>query len=130
MTSEVDVVNAWHDALNAGEIDRLAGLVSDDVAVGGPRGSSRGANLLRAWVDRAGIELVPARTFHRGETVVVEQRAAWRSPATGELGEPTTVSSVFQVRADRIVSVLRYDDLTTALNAAGLTDSDEIEEGV
>jgi hypothetical protein len=37
-----EVVLAWHAALNAGGIDRLLALSSEDVEVGGPRGVSRG----------------------------------------------------------------------------------------
>jgi limonene-1,2-epoxide hydrolase len=130
MASEVVVVAAWHDALNAGEIGRLASLVSDDVEVGGPRGSGRGIELLREWIDQAGIHLEPLRVFHRGDTVVVEQRATWRSRETGEPGEPLLVTTIFTVRDDRIHSIMRYDDLDTALELAGLTMGDEVEEGV
>jgi limonene-1,2-epoxide hydrolase len=130
VASEIVVVAAWHDALNAGEIGRLASLVSDDVEVGGPRGSGRGVELLREWVDRAGIHLEPLRVFRRGEIVVVEQRAVWRSAETGPLGEPLLVTSIFTVRDGRIHSIMRYDDLDTALNIAGLTMGDEVEEGV
>jgi ketosteroid isomerase-like protein len=130
MSSDVDVVTAWHDALNDGDADRLSSLVTEDVEVGGPRGSGRGADLLREWVDRADIQLIPARTFHRGDTVVVEQRAAWRNPETGDFGEPSTVASVFTIRGDHIQSVMRYEDLTAALDAGGLSDGDEVEEGV
>jgi hypothetical protein len=130
MASEVVVVAAWHDALNAGETDRLSTLVSDDVEVGGPRGSGQGIDLIREWVDREGIHLEPLRVFHRGELVVVEERGMWRSPETGQLGEPVLVSSVFTVRDDRIHSIIRYDDLDTALQIAGLTMENEVEEGV
>jgi hypothetical protein len=36
--SEVRVVEAWHAALNEGDVDRLVGLSHPDVEVGGPRG--------------------------------------------------------------------------------------------
>jgi SnoaL-like domain len=130
VASEVAVVAAWHDALNAGEADRLASLVSADIEVGGPRGSGRGVDLLREWVDRAGIHLEPLRVFRRGDIVVVEQRATWRSAETGQPGEPVLVTSIFTVRDNHIHSIMRYDDLDTALNVAGLTMEDEVEEGV
>jgi ketosteroid isomerase-like protein len=130
MASAVVVVEAWHEALNVGESDRLANLVSDDVEVGGPRGSGRGIDLFRDWVGRAGIHLEPLRIFRRGDIVVVEQSATWRSPETGQSGEPTLAASVFTVRDGLIRSIMRYDDLDTALQIAGLTMEDEIEEGV
>jgi hypothetical protein len=81
---ELSVVTAWHEALNAGEAERLAGLSHPDVEVGGPRGTGRGALLLRDWVLWTGIRLVPTRVFHRDETVVVEQEAEWTAAGTGK----------------------------------------------
>ena len=37
--SEVHVVEAWHAALNEGDVDRLVGLSHPDVEIGGPAGS-------------------------------------------------------------------------------------------
>jgi hypothetical protein len=45
--SELRVVEAWHEALNGGEVDRLVDLSHPEVEVGGPRGTGRGAQLLR-----------------------------------------------------------------------------------
>jgi hypothetical protein len=73
--SELRVVEAWHEALNGGEVDRLVDLSHPEVEVGGPRGTGRGAQLLREWVDRANIRLEPRRVFHHADTVVVEQWA-------------------------------------------------------
>jgi ketosteroid isomerase-like protein len=121
---EVSVVTAWHETLNAGDIDRLIALSTDDVEVGGPRGSSRGAQLLREWVGRAGIHLWPRQLLQRGETVVVEQDAEWRSAETDEITGRQTPASVFVVRDGRVASVIRYPDLATALAVTGLTDAD------
>ena len=118
-----DVVLAWHDALNAGDVARLAALSADDVEVGGPRGAGRGVDLLSDWVARAGIQLVASQLMDAGSTVVVEQRARWRGP-DGALTEPQVVASVFHVSAEgRVSSVLRYRDLAEALAAAGLAES-------
>ncbi len=122
---EVRVVEAWHAALNAGDADRLVALSHPDVAVGGPRGTGRGAQLLREWVDRANIRLKPRRVFHQAGTVVVEQEAQWRSTETGEATGGQTVGSVFVVRDGRIESVLRHNDLAGALGAANLDESHE-----
>ena len=117
---EIRTVDAWHEALNDGDVDRLVALSHLDVELGGPRGTGRGVQLLREWVGRAGIRLEPRRVFHREDTVVVEQKAEWRSANTGQITGSQTVGSVFVVRDDRIVSVLRYDDLDEALSAANL----------
>ena len=125
-TSEVTIVAAWHDALNTGDADRLA-LSSEAIEMGGPRGIAQGAQLLREWVDRAGIRLELLRVFHRDGTVVAEERARWRSAATGQ--QPTDsqdVASVFVIRDGRVVRVVRYDRLAAALEAAGLDESHEL----
>lgn len=123
---EVRVVEAWHEALNGGDADRLVELSHPDVEVGGPRGAGQGAQLLREWVRRANIRLAPRRVFHHADTVVVEQRADWRSADTGQVSGSQAVSSVFVVRDHRIARVMRYPDLADALGAANLDESHEI----
>jgi ketosteroid isomerase-like protein len=123
----VAVVAAWHAALNAGDVERLLALSSDDVEVGGPRGSGRGAQLLREWVARANVRLEPRRFVHRGDTantVVVEQRAAWQTEAGGAGGEPAgaqDAASVFAVEGGRVARVIRYGSMDEALREAGLS---------
>jgi ketosteroid isomerase-like protein len=125
-TDPVDTVRAWHDAVNAGDVERLVALSSDDVEVGGPRGSGRGARLLQEWFARAGIRLDARLIFRRDRTVVVEQSAAWHMAGSGDSAEPQTIASVFLVEDGRVASVTRYADLASALEAAGLTDADRI----
>jgi ketosteroid isomerase-like protein len=120
---EIDVVRAWHAALNAGDVDRLLELSAPDVEVGGPRGSSRGADLLREWVARAQIALEPSRIYAGQGTVVAEQNARWRAEE-GRLTEPKVVASIFRVDSGLVTSVLRYPDLPAALAAAGLSEAD------
>ena len=120
-----EVVRAWHDALNTGDAERIVELSTDDVALGGPRGPARGAAVLRDWVVRSGVSLVPGRIFAREGVVVVEQQARWRNPEGGGLTEPQTVASVFLVSAGRVTSVVRHPDLRAALDAGGLGDADE-----
>ena len=124
-TPEVAIVIAWHEALNAGDVDRLVALSSDDIEVGGPRGSGSGAALLRDWATRAGIRLEPRRVFHQAGSVVVEESTRWRSAEHGQMTEPQDVASVFLVRDGRVASVVRHPDLSSALKAAGLEPPDE-----
>ncbi len=124
--SEVRVVEAWHAALNEGDAERLVGLSHPNVEVGGPRGSGRGVRLLGEWADRANVRLEPRRLFRRGEKVVVEQAGRWRSAESGDVIGSQSVASVFVVSDGRVRSVARYDDLSEALNAAGLDYSDEM----
>ena len=124
--SEVRVVKAWHEALNEGDVDRLVGLSHPDVEIGGPRGSGRGVQSLREWVDRANVHLEPQRLFRRGDAVVVEQAGQWRSAESGEMIGTQIVASVFKVSGGRVRSVARHDKLSEAMNAAGLQHSDQI----
>ena len=124
-TPELRVVEAWHEALNGGEVDRLVELSHPEVEVGGPHGTGRGAQLLREWVDRANIRLEPRRIFHHADTVVVEQRAQWRSTDTGRAISSQTVGSVFVVRDGRVNRVVRFPDIANALDAAHLDESHE-----
>lgn len=122
---EVLVVIAWHDALNSGDVGRLVDLSHPDVEVGGPRGAGHGAKLLREWVGRASIRLEPGRIFHEADTVVVEKKAQWRSPETGESNDARTVASFFVVSDGLVASVVRYPDVAEALRAADLDESHE-----
>jgi Domain of unknown function (DUF4440) len=44
---EIDPVLAWHEALNAGDAERLAALSHPEVELGGPRGPARGRRALK-----------------------------------------------------------------------------------
>lgn len=125
-SSEVTVVTAWHEALNSGDVERLVALSHPDVEVGGPRGTGRGAQLLREWIGRAGIRLDPRRIFQQADMVVVEQEAERRSAGTGGVIGIQTLASAFVVRDDRVASVSRYPDLAEALHAADLDESHEM----
>lgn len=125
----VRIVEEWHEALNGGDVDRLVALSHPDVEVGGPRGTGRGTQLLRDWVGRANVRLEPVRVFHAGDTVVVEEVAQWRSAGTGETIGAQTVGTVFVVRDGRVASVVRYDDLRRALEAARLDGARETPPG-
>jgi hypothetical protein len=78
----VRVVEAWHEALNEGEVDRLVGLSHPDVEVGGPRGTRRGARLLREWVDRANVRLA------RGACSATGTPWSWSRPGGGARRSP------------------------------------------
>jgi ketosteroid isomerase-like protein len=123
----VAVVDAFERAVNAGDADQVVALATPDVEVGGPRGRGHGTELLREWVERAGITLHTRRVFERGGVIVTEQEARWGgADGDGEPGEQHIVATEFVVRDGRIASVVRHDDLDTALSAAGLHDADEV----
>lgn len=120
----IAIVRAWHDALNTADVERLIALSSDDIEVGGPRGSGQGAALLREWFHRASVRIELQRMFHRSHTVVVEQQATWQVPEDAEATAPQAVASVFAVMDGHVTRVVRYPDLASALEAGGLTDAD------
>jgi hypothetical protein len=123
----MDIVEAWHAAVNASDAERAAALSHPEVEVVGPRGVATGRAVVREWVGHAGIRLEPRRWFRRDDRVVVEQRARWRDAATGVTGEPLTVATVFRLRDGLIQRIARRDTLQEALVEAGLDESTEIE---
>ena len=122
-TSEIATVLAWHDALNASDLDTLMALSSDDIEVGDAHGAAQGHAALRDWAaDRPRNAEVGRIYVHEG-VVVVEQKI-------GSADDPdanTTVASAFRVVHDRVTSVFRHDDLASALAATELTDADLVE---
>jgi hypothetical protein len=108
-TPEEAIVRAWHEALNAADLERLGTLTSTDVEVGGPQGAGRGIQILEEWVARAGIRLEPLRIFQRGTVLVVEEAAEWRTAATGMLpaAKLWPVCSVCRVGRYRASSAIR-----------------------
>ena len=119
-------VAEWHHAVNNGAADRAGALCTDDVEVGGPRGSGRGRSELVEWVRHAGIRLEPVRWFCGPAGAVVEQDARWRDPVTGVLGEPVRLATAFGFADGRIARVLRYPDSPTALAELGLDPAYEV----
>lgn len=125
MGDAIQIVTAWHEAVNTGNTERLADLVTDDVEIGGPRGSAYGRDSLIDWVERTGIRMEPTDWYRRGETVIVCQRATW--PAEdGTPGVPQKVGSVFVLCGERIERIARYPDLVEAFAATGLAETDRI----
>ena len=125
-TSPFALVQAWQDAANHQNSDRLVELSAPDIEVVGPRGSGHGYQLLRDWVGRAGLQLTTLRAFARDNVVVVAQRGVWRSVETGEVTGERDLASRFRIDGQRVGQFARYDNLDVALNEAGLHYSDEI----
>jgi SnoaL-like protein len=122
---EVVTVDAWHQLLNAGDIEGLLALIHPDVEVGGPRGASRGLQVFREWFGRAGVGLTPVRYFHKGAVVVAEEDGLWQAPGGEAIGSQT-VWSLFSVEDCLITRIYRFDSLAGALRAAGMDEADEV----
>ena len=121
------VVRAFHQHLNAHDVPSVLDLASDDIRVGGPRGSGEGKHLLEEWVGRANISMEPTRWFHNDDTVVVEQLATWHDATTGEETGSQTVASAFVIADGRIASIARYGFLGEAVNAMNMDEANEIK---
>lgn len=126
MTNPVAIVEAWQDAANRQDSDRLVALSDPNIEIVGPRGAGHGHQLLRDWLNRAGLQLTTLRTFARGNVVVLAQHAIWRSMEDGDgIGE-ADLASQFQVDGQQVTKFARYNSLDEALATAGLTFADEV----
>jgi len=126
--SPLPIVHAWQDAANRRDIDRLLELSDPHIEITGPKGSGHGHQLLRDWLDRAGLTLQTQRAFVRGETVVLAQHGTWQSTAGGEATGEQDLASRFRVDEGRVTQYARYDTLDAALAEAGLDAGDEMNE--
>ena len=123
--NQAAIVQAWQEAANAQDSDRLLALSDPNIEIVGPRGSGFGQQLLRDWIARAGLTLKTLRVFTQADAVVVEQQGIWRALDTGEVTGEKTLASVFQVDNGRVVKFARYDSLSAALEAAGFDQTRE-----
>ena len=115
-------VEAWHRAVNARDAKAAVAVATPDLRLGGPRGSAEGLEVLRRWVEEAGILLAPV-AWHRvsDRVVVVEEDATW--PLRPDPSDaPVRVATVYAVRDGRIAAVLRHDGLEAAMEAARRLD--------
>lgn len=122
-----ELLQAWHDAVNAKDVDRVLALCASDVSVGGPRGTGQGHDVMRAWLQRSGIELRPQHDIvvTRGRALVHE-KACWRTtddaPVQLRDGGEHDTWVVFDVRDDLVTAVRRYETEDDALREAGARD--------
>lgn len=117
-TSEIATVLAWHDALNASDLDTLVALSSDDIEIGEAHGAAQGHEALRRWAAaREGTAELGRMYVHEG-VVVVEQKVG------GPDGGVHNAASAFRVVHDHVTAVFRHADLASALAATELTEAD------
>ncbi|MGE2715422.1 nuclear transport factor 2 family protein [Mycolicibacterium litorale] len=117
-TSEMATVLAWHDALNARDLDTLVELSSDDIEIGDAHGAAQGLEALKDWARGLDVQVEPGRIYVHEGVVVVEQRI---TSVTGETGAE---ASAFRVVHDQVTSAFRHPDLPSALAATDLTEDD------
>lgn len=122
-TSEIATVLAWHDALNASDLDTLVALSSDDIEIGDAHGAGQGHDALRKWAAATTTTTEVGRMYVHDGVVVVEQKIIDTDPSRAD----TTLASAFRVVHDHITSVFRHHDLASALAATDLTEADLVE---
>ncbi|TDX02920.1 hypothetical protein [Kribbella sp. VKM Ac-2566] len=108
-------IDRWHERVNSGDLEAVAGVVTDPVVVLGPKGAGPITPTgFAEWVDRSGIRLVPRSWHPIGERLmVVEEDASWPGSSA-----PTRVATVFRVTGDKVSAALRLPDLRPALELA------------
>ncbi|TDW94316.1 hypothetical protein EV137_1618 [Kribbella pratensis] len=108
-------IDRWHERVNSGDLEAVAGVVTDPVVVLGPKGAGPITPTgFAEWVDRSGIRLVPRSWHPIGERLmVVEEDASWPGSSA-----PTRVATVFRVTGDKVSAALRLPDLRQALELA------------
>lgn len=111
-SDSAEVLAAWHDAVNAGDVDAALACCAEDVAVAGPRGVGHGHELMRGWLTRSGIRLEPVTKLveHEGR-FVVQEIARWTTAGAPSAAptEPTPTWCVFTVDEGRLTSVARFE---------------------
>jgi ketosteroid isomerase-like protein len=122
-TSEIATVLAWHDALNASDLDTLVALSSDDIDIGDAQGAAQGHQALRRWAASLTTTAELGRMFVHDGVVVVEQEISSREDSDAV----TTAASAFRVVRDHVTAVFRHEDLASALSATELTAADLVE---
>ncbi|WP_099025599.1 nuclear transport factor 2 family protein [Mycolicibacterium palauense] len=113
-TSEIATVLAWHDALNAKDLDTLVQLSSDDIELGEADGATQGLAALQLWASKFTETVTVGRMYVHDGVVVFEQI----------LPDGTAQASAFRVVHDQVTSAFRHDSLAEALAATDLTEDD------
>jgi ketosteroid isomerase-like protein len=121
--SEIATVLAWHDALNASDLDTLVALSSDDIEIGDADGAAQGHAALRRWAGALKTTAALGTMYVHDGVVVVEQTLNTPDSPAGS----TTAASAFRVVHDHVTSVFRHDDLASALAATELTEADRAD---
>ena len=122
-TSEIATVLAWHDALNASDVETLVALSSDDIEMGDAHGAAQGHEALRTWATSREGTAEPGRMYVHDGVVVVEEKVG----GPDEPSADATIASAFRVVHDHVTSVFRHADLAAALAATDLTNADLVD---
>lgn len=123
-------VQEWQDAANSRDIERLMSVSDPNIELVDPHGFAHGHQVLKEWLEQAGLQLTTVKVFVRGNTVVASQDAVWRSMETNVVIGKARVASIFRVDHNRVVYVNRLDSLDAAFERSGLSELDEHKDSV
>ena len=118
--SEIATVLAWHDALNARDLDTLVELSTGDIDIYDTGQPMQGHVALLDWATSRHFTVEPGRMYVHDGVVVVEQKGS----APDDSGAVTSNALAFRVVHDHVTSVFRHQDLASALAATELTEGD------
>lgn len=132
MTTSTDTaretVHLFHDHFNAGRVEDILAMATDDVAVGGARGKGSGRQLLEEWVGRKTTTLTPRRWFGRDGLIVIEELVEWRIRDGDTVTDSTIWGIAFTVNDGKIAAISRYADIGEAVTSSGLDETHELKE--
>lgn len=117
-------VLAWLAAVNSRDNEAALALTAADVAIVGPRGTGRGREVLREWLNHAGATFETRAVFARDGAVVVAQHGVWRAAGSDTVTGSAVVATRFRVANGRVCEIQRYDEIDLALAEAGLSQAD------
>lgn len=120
LNTPASIVHAWLESLKDRDVERMIALSDPEIELVGPRGTARGHQILRDWMEGVRLELQTLQTFANGEAVVVEQHATWRDPDSGEVIGEQDVASRFHVADGQVTLYARYDSIQEGLAEAGI----------
>ena len=122
-----ETVQTFHDHFNAGHVDEVLAMATEDVTIGGARGRGQGQNLLDEWVRRKSTTLTPQRWFMKDDLVVIEELVEWRSRQSGNVTDSTRWGMAFTVSGGKIAAIGRYADIGEAVTSSGLDETHEVD---
>jgi ketosteroid isomerase-like protein len=109
MSTPKEIVQQWHDALNQGDVEQMSALVHPEVEIGGPRGITKGVQVMREWFGRANVRLRPVAYFANAQSVIVEEVGEWLDPSSGQVVGSQQVATHFHIADGLITSIVRHD---------------------
>jgi hypothetical protein len=126
-------VQAWGQAFNERDLDRLLALSAPDIELGKPNRPKRGHDAIHRLLHLQSYGVAqhvrPRRYFARAATVVVEALIELRWVESDELAETAHGVALFGVRDGQISRFGPVPDLAFAFRLAGWTGHAEFSRG-